>query len=71
MIKIKAVSRAIGIYIARTLASKSAPKNQPKYAKHPKKTGMLLVFVALAYILSLSFWAKPIIKNKIINLKKK
>ena len=35
------------------------------------KTGMLLVFVALAYILSLSFWAKPIIKNKIINLSKK
>ena len=35
------------------------------------KTGMLLVFVALAYIFSLSFWAKPIIKNKIINLKKK
>ena len=35
------------------------------------RTGMLLVFVALAYIFSLSFWAKPIIKNKIINLKKK
>ena len=35
------------------------------------KTGMLLVFVALAYILSLSFWAKLIIKNKIINLSKK
>jgi len=35
------------------------------------KTGMLLVFIALAYILSLSFWAKPIIKNKTINLKKK
>jgi len=35
------------------------------------KTGMLLVFVALVYILSLSFWAKPMIKNKIINLKKK
>ena len=35
------------------------------------KTGILLVFVALAYIFSLSFWAKPIIKNKVINLKKK
>ena len=35
------------------------------------RTGMLLVFVALAYIFSLSFWAKPIIKNKTINLKKK
>ena len=35
------------------------------------KTGMLLVFVALGYVLSLSFWAKPIIKNKTINLKRK
>ena len=35
------------------------------------KTGMLLVFVALAYIFSISIWAKPIIKNKTINLKKK
>ena len=35
------------------------------------KTGMLLVFVALGYILSVSFWAKPIIKNKTINLKNK
>jgi FHS family L-fucose permease-like MFS transporter len=35
------------------------------------KTGMLLVFAALAYIFSLSFWAKPIIKNKTINLKMK
>ena len=34
------------------------------------KTGMLLVFAALAYIFSLSFWAKPIIKNKTITLKK-
>jgi fucose permease len=33
------------------------------------KTGMFLVFVALIYILSISFWAKPIIKNKTINLK--
>jgi len=35
------------------------------------KTGMLLVFIALGYVLSLSFWAKPIIKNKTINLKRK
>jgi fucose permease len=28
------------------------------------KTGMLLVFLALGYVLSISFWAKPIIKNK-------
>ncbi len=34
------------------------------------KTGMLFVFVALGYILSLSIWAKPIIKNKTISLKK-
>lgn len=35
------------------------------------KVGMFLVFVALAYVLSLSIWAKPIIKNKTISLKKK
>lgn len=34
------------------------------------KTGMLLNFVALAYIFSISIWAKPIIKNKTISLKK-
>ena len=34
------------------------------------KTGMLLVFVVLAYVLSISFWAKPIIKNKTFNLNK-
>jgi fucose permease len=34
------------------------------------KTGMLLVFVALFYVLSISFWAKPIVKNKTINLGK-
>lgn len=33
------------------------------------KTGMLLVFVVLAYVLSISFWAKPIIKNKTFSLK--
>ncbi len=35
------------------------------------KTGMLLIFIALGYVLSLSFWAKPIIKNRTINLKRK
>ena len=35
------------------------------------RIGMLFVFVALAYIFSLSIWAKPIIKNKTISLKKK
>lgn len=34
------------------------------------KTGMLFVFIALGYILSISIWAKPIIKNKTISLKK-
>jgi fucose permease len=34
------------------------------------KTGMLIVFVALAYVLSIGFWAKPIIKNKTIKLGK-
>ncbi len=35
------------------------------------KTGMMFNFVTLAYILSIGFWAKPIISNKTINLKKK
>jgi fucose permease len=34
------------------------------------KVGMMLVFLTLFYILSISFWAKPIIKNKTISLKK-
>lgn len=34
------------------------------------RTGMLIVFVALAYVLSIGFWAKPIIKNKTIKLGK-
>ncbi len=34
------------------------------------RTGMLLNFVALLFVLSISFWAKPIIKNKTINLRK-
>lgn len=32
--------------------------------------GMAFVFLTLAYILSISFWAKPLIKNKTISLKK-
>ncbi len=35
------------------------------------KIGMLFNFVALAYILSISFWAKPLVKNQTISLKKK
>ena len=34
------------------------------------KTGMIFLFITLGYILSISFWAKPIISNKILNLKK-
>lgn len=34
------------------------------------KVGMLFVFIALGYILSISIWAKPIIKNKTISFKK-
>jgi fucose permease len=35
------------------------------------KIGMLFNFIILAYILSIGFWAKPLISNKTINLKKK
>jgi fucose permease len=34
------------------------------------KTGMLFIYVTLAYIFSIGIWAKPIIKNKTISLKK-
>jgi fucose permease len=34
------------------------------------RTGMLFNFVLLGFILSIGFWAKPLIKNKTINLKK-
>ncbi len=34
------------------------------------KFGMLINFIALAYIFSIGVWAKPIIKNKTINLRK-
>ena len=30
------------------------------------KTGMMFIFITLGYILSISFWAKPLIKNKTI-----
>jgi fucose permease len=33
------------------------------------KTGMLFIMVTLGYILSIGFWAKPIINNKTISLK--
>jgi FHS family L-fucose permease-like MFS transporter len=35
------------------------------------KTGMIFLFITLGYILSISFWAKPIITNKTIQLIKK
>lgn len=34
------------------------------------KTGMLFIYITLAYILSIGIWAKPIIKNKTIIIKK-
>jgi fucose permease len=33
------------------------------------KTGMLFLFITLGYILSISFWAKPIVNNKTVNIK--
>jgi len=33
------------------------------------KTGMMVLFITLGYILSISFWAKPIVNNKTISLK--
>jgi MFS transporter, FHS family, L-fucose permease len=35
------------------------------------KVGMFFNFIALAYILSIGFWARPLIRNKTIDLKKK
>ncbi len=35
------------------------------------KVGMLFNFILLIYILSIGFWAKPLISNKTIDLKKK
>ena len=34
------------------------------------KTGMLLLFLSLAYIYSIGIWAKPLVKNETIRLKK-
>ena len=34
------------------------------------KIGMMFLYVTLGYIMSIGFWAKPIISNKTINLKK-
>ena len=33
------------------------------------RAGMLFLFVTLGYILSISFWAKPLINNKTVNIK--
>ena len=33
------------------------------------RTGMMFLFVTLGYILSISFWARPIIKNKTVSIK--
>jgi MFS transporter, FHS family, L-fucose permease len=35
------------------------------------RTGMLFLYLAMAYILSIGFWAKPLIKNVTIKLRKK
>lgn len=33
------------------------------------KTGMMFLFVMLSYLLSLGFWARPLVKNEVISLK--
>lgn len=33
------------------------------------RVGMMLIFVTLGYILSISFWAKPLVNNKTISMK--
>jgi fucose permease len=33
------------------------------------KVGMLFIFVTLGYILSISFWAKPLVNNQTFSLK--
>jgi len=35
------------------------------------KAGMVFLFITLGYILSISFWAKPLISNKTISMKRK
>jgi fucose permease len=39
-------------------------------ATHSLRTGMCLIFVFVLYILLIGFWAKPIVKNKLIKTKK-
>lgn len=34
------------------------------------RTGMLFLFIPMGYILSISFWAKPLVKNKTLRLRK-
>jgi len=34
------------------------------------KTGMFLIYISLAYILSIGFWAKPLVSNKTLQRKK-
>jgi hypothetical protein len=33
------------------------------------RVGMSFVFLTLSYVLGISFWAKPLIKNKTVSLK--
>jgi len=35
------------------------------------KTGMLFIYIPLGYMMSVGFWAQPLIKNKTISLKRK
>ena len=35
------------------------------------RNGMLFLYITMGYILTIGFWAKPIITNKTINLLKK
>jgi len=35
------------------------------------KVGLMFLYLTLAYILSIGFWAKPLVNNKTINLRKK
>ena len=34
------------------------------------RVGMLVIVITLSYILSISFWAKPLVKNETIKMKK-
>ncbi len=33
------------------------------------KVGMMFLYITMGYILSISFWAKPIINNKTVSIK--